>query len=53
VVAHGGLEIDHVDDHAVDGAEHAANIARLFRYSLSPRASRLRARRSAGDAPAA
>jgi hypothetical protein len=36
VVAHGSLEIEHIDDHTVDAAEHAANIARLFRYSLSP-----------------
>lgn len=35
VVAERGLQIGDVDDDALDGMQHAPNIARLFRYSLS------------------
>ncbi len=41
VVAQGGLEIGDVDDDALDGIQHATNIARLFRYSLSAPAAPL------------
>lgn len=36
----GGLEIGDFDDDAVEPDQHAANIARLFRYSLSAIAGR-------------
>ena len=41
VVAERGIEIGDVDDDALEGGQHGANIARLFRYSLSALAAAL------------